>query len=778
MLAALAALAALVVSPIADTANFTITPGGPAVVVTVNTVGGTSTATFTTLSPNQRVSLNITNVTITSSKVSLQRSNGTNVVTPFTVTRTGFFRDVVTLPDPGAYKFVVDPKDTYTGRMTLQLYDVPADPVNPITAGGPAVPATTTQPGQNALFTFNGIAGHKMSAEVTGVALNGSAKLRLLEPDGSPLGVALTFGNAGGFLEPQTLPADGAYKLQVDPRLLAVGSFSVQLFDVPADASVPLTVDGAAGTATTTVPGQNAAFTFVATAGVKYSVKLTESSFNSAKVLWRKPDNTALFSPALAVGPDPLVTFLTPRTLTPAGTYTIFVNPALAETGSVKAQVFTVPPDLSGAITAGTPLHVATSAPGQNALYTFTGTKDHRMSLHLTSNTYESVKVSILKPDGTALFTPAYTLLTSEGFREPVKLPVTGTYKVKVDPVDGATGALDVTLYDVTADVAAAIAANGTPTPVSISSPGQAATLTFPITAPKRISLNVTGVTMAGAPSSGLSLKIVNPDGTTLKSATLGTNGAFVDTTSLAQSGNYKIKLDPAGASTGSATLTLYNVPADATAPIVAGGATVSVSTTVPGQNAAVTFSGTANQRVFIKVSAITGGSPSPKVLLQKVGSSSNLFSGSMGTDPYYVDTEELGATAGQFRIVYDPQGANTGGATFKLWTVPADVTGALSPGPNTVSIPNVGQVACNTFTANATQTATFTFTSATIAEARVRLYSSANCETGQLDSAYWVSSISNETVSKLLPTTGTYSFWIDPTNEFVGNESFTLTLS
>jgi hypothetical protein len=66
LLAALAALAALVVSPIADTANFTISPDGPPVVVTVNTAGGTSTATFTTSLPNQRVSLNITNVTITS----------------------------------------------------------------------------------------------------------------------------------------------------------------------------------------------------------------------------------------------------------------------------------------------------------------------------------------------------------------------------------------------------------------------------------------------------------------------------------------------------------------------------------------------------------------------------------------------------------------------------------------------------------------------------------------------------------------------------------------
>jgi hypothetical protein len=663
LLAALAALAALVVSPIADTANFTISPDGPPVVVTVNTAGGTSTATFTTSLPNQRVSLNITNVTITSSKVSLQRSNGTNVVTPFTVTRTGFFMDVVTFPTVGTYKFVVDPKSTYTGQMKLTLYSVPADPTSPITAGGAAVPATTTRPGQNALFTFNGLANHKMSVQVTNVALNGNAKLRILKPDGTALGPAATFGNGGGFLEPQTLTADGPYKVQVDPRLLAVGSFSVQLFDVPVDASVPLTVNGAAAAATTTIPGQNAAFTFAATAGTKYSVKLTESSFTSAKVSWLKPpDNTALFSPALAISPDPLVTFLTPRTLTPAGTYKIFVNPALAETGSVKAQVFTVPPDLSGPISLNTPLHVAISAPGQNAAYTFTGTINHRMSLHLTNNSYDSVKVSILKPDGTALFTPAYTLLASEGFRDPVKLPATGTYKVKVDPVDAATGALDVALYDVTADVSAPIATTGTATPITVNSPGQNAKLTFTTsTSNQRVAFRVSKGVVAGLKAS------LDKTGTTthyFNSTSINSDPQFLDTKSLGPAGAYEIVLDPQSASTGTITVTLWLVPPDITLPaLTPGSRTVSLAV---GQNARLPFTGLAGKTATATFTSGTITLASVK-FYTPAGTQleSTVWDPSLSSNTPLTDVLPTTAPPGSYTFLLDPIGDRSGSMTF-----------------------------------------------------------------------------------------------------------------
>ena len=62
--------------------------------------------------------------------------------------------------------------------------------------------------------------------------------------------------------------------------------------------------------------------------------------------------------------------------------------------------------------------------------------------------------------------------------------------------------------------------------------------------------------------------------------------------------GSYRVVVAPSGDSVGSATLTLYDVPPDPVSDVSPGGDPISVETTVPGQDAALTFSGTAGERV------------------------------------------------------------------------------------------------------------------------------------------------------------------------------------
>src|SRR5262249_59480717 len=64
----------------------------------------------------------------------------------------------------------------------------------------------------------------------------------------------------------------------------------------------------------------------------------------------------------------------------------------------------------------------------------------------------------------------------------------------------------------------------------------------------------------------------------------------------------YTILVAPAAAARGTVTLQLYDVPADVTGSIVAGGSPVSVTLASPGQNAVLGFSGQAGQRVSLKV--------------------------------------------------------------------------------------------------------------------------------------------------------------------------------
>ena len=156
--AAAAVLAASVVP--AGAATYSITPGGPSVVVTVSTAGGSSRANFSGTA-GQRVAVRATNTSILAGQIRLQDSSGTILRTSGLNTG-GAWLDMVTLPADDTYSIVVDASSTHTGSTTVTLYNEPADPTAALTSGTPRM-LTTTTPGQNASYTFNGTAGWNLS---------------------------------------------------------------------------------------------------------------------------------------------------------------------------------------------------------------------------------------------------------------------------------------------------------------------------------------------------------------------------------------------------------------------------------------------------------------------------------------------------------------------------------------------------------------------------------------------------------------------------------------
>jgi hypothetical protein len=756
--AAVAALTACIVSPIATTASYTIVPGGSSVVVTVTPAGTTSTASFAGTA-GHRISLNFNHVTITSSKVSILKPNGTNLLTPFTVLRGGRFLDVRTLPVTGTYKIVVNPRSTYTGRMTLRLYDVPADPAPAaITAGGAGVTVTTTTPGQNASLTFNGTAGQRVSVNLTGVDY-ASAKLRIVSPDATELYTpALRFGRGGNFLEPKVLLATGAYTIQVDPGLLAVGSATVQLYDVPANPSATITACPAepcsATVSTTTTPGQNATLTFSGTTGQRVSL-LAGNSNHALPVklsILKPPDSTPLFSPAVAVGG--LDAFVDTQTLPTTGTYTVLLDPLFADYGSLDVRLYTVPADQTAVITPGTPLTATTTMPGQNAVFTFAGTLNQRVSLNLTNVTYETAKVSILKPGGGGLlFSPALFVNGVGAFLEPKTLPATGTYTLVVDPQSNTTGSLDLTLATVPADVSTTIASNGTPVTVTTTAGGQNARLTFSGTINQRVTLQMSAVTMNSA-----SVTIYRPDGQKLApTKTVGPAGAYVDTTTLPATGTYKIVVDPQGPGTGSMTLTLRLVPADATATsgaLTANGTSASVNIPAPGQNGRISFAGTANGRLAFTLVSFGSAYCDAKISVLKPDNTT-LIGSACAVNGKFFAPKTLPVT-GTYKLVVDPQGSNTGTANFTLYAVPPDSVTGLGP---SVSL-TPGQNAYLSFTANGGQTVTVTpQTGGTIEFAEAQLVK--NDKTTEVGGSQFWSPTTGDPLSVILPGTGTATYYL-----------------
>jgi large repetitive protein len=246
----------------------------------------------------------------------------------------GGFIDVKSLPTTGTYSILVDPQLAAIGSATLQLYDVPADLTPSIIAGGAPVTVTTTIPGQNAKLTFAGTAGRRISLNVGPACC--SIKVSITKPDGTALVAATSMGTSGGYIDVKSLPTTGTYSILVDPQSSAIGSATLQLYDVPADASAAVTPGGAPVTVTTTIPGQNAKLTFAGTAGRGIALSLSgvtigPSTTSSLKLSITKPDGTSLFAPAL-YGTNG--TFIDTLTLPATGTYSILIDPAAASVGS------------------------------------------------------------------------------------------------------------------------------------------------------------------------------------------------------------------------------------------------------------------------------------------------------------------------------------------------------------------------------------------------------------------------------------------------------------
>lgn len=155
------------------------------------------------------------------------------------------------------------------------------------------------------------------------------------------------------------------------------------------------------------------------------------------------------------------------------------------------------------------------------------------------------------------------------------------------------------------------------------------------------------------------SIAINKPVGTVLTSNSgfLGSS-PFFDPQTLPSTGTYSIVVNPQGTNTGSISLTLYDVPADAGGSITVGGSAVTVTTTVPGQNGLLTFSGTSAQQVTVHITGSTLGN-FPVSLLKPDGTTLTSANSFWNTS-FDLTTQTLPST-GTYTIRIDPSGATTG---------------------------------------------------------------------------------------------------------------------
>src|SRR5262245_27818086 len=447
-----------------------------------------------------------------------------------------------------------------------------------------------------------------------------------------------------------------------------------------------------------------------------------------------------------------------------------------SDSRTVSGSATAAPPIVPG----GDPVTVTVSTPGDKARLTFDGVEGERVSLDIAGVTIgtsccSSASISIAAPDGSTLLAPS-GFGTRGGFVDTRTLPLSGSYRIVVDPSGDSVGSATLTLYDVPSDAEAGIEPGGDPVSVATSVPGQDAALTFAGSAGERVSLKLTDVTIGSSCCSSAKVSIVRPDGTLLLSPTnFGTNGGFIDTKSLPQTGTYRIEFDPQGTAVGSVTATLYDVPLDAVAGITPGGAPVSLATTVPGQNAELVFNGTSGRRVSLKLTDVTIGSSccsSAKISVLRPDGATLVSATNFGTSGGFIDTKSLPQT-GVYRIVIDPQSNAIGAATVTLYDVPDDSTGTLVLGgpASTLTLDVPGLNGWRTFSGTAGRTVTLKLTAVTIGTS---CCSSAKVSLLRPDGTTLVSpanfGTTGKTLTFTLPSAGVYSIFIDPQSNGVGS--------
>ena len=585
----------------------------------------------------------------------------------------GQFFDSQMLPGSGTYTVLLSPgSSTGHATVTTYLFD---DVQGGLLALNSPVTTTTSVPGQNADFNFAGHPNQHVSFSISSSTFN-NCFFTISNPDGTFLvnsSVARCDKNAT-FLDIPVLPQTGPYKLVIDPSGTETGSVTFKLNDAT-DVTGTITTDGTPVTVATTVPGQKAKLTFNGTAGQVISALLdnnTYTQFGIAMTLLA-PDGSRVTGTSSTAGSQ----FIDASILPTTGTYTVVLAPGSSGTGQSRVRLFNIASDFTASGTlGGAQIPITIGTPGQNAKITFAGTQGGRVAIAFSGAQFSGIVSSgfafkILQPDGTLFAGPffggpfSFGLSTTSGFVEyndGFTFPVSGTYTLILDPNGDATGSMTVTLDDAT-DPTLNINADGSSNSFSTTNPGQNVHLNFAPTIGQRISAVISNITYLHAPI--VTLQRLS-GGTVFNVQGAGSDGSnlFLDAITITDTGSYFLFVDPLNQEIGSASVTLYTIN-DVNTTVDTLNDPVTVTTTVPGQNANLTFSATAGQSLTLSASGSSFARNLCNVNLVNPGGFTITRVDCTSSGPW--STTVTAPQTGTYTIVVDPVLSSTGSLTVSM---------------------------------------------------------------------------------------------------------------
>jgi YD repeat-containing protein len=550
------------------------------------------------------------------------------------------------LPVTGNYGVRVVPGGTATMSFNITLSQ---------DASGTLIPGTTqnlnlSSPGQNALLNFTATAGQTVALNLGSIVTtpaNTSVYTYVYNAGGTQIGSMS--GTTNTTLNLTNLAA-GTYSVLIVPLNAATATAQVTLANA---FSATLPVDGSTASYSSTVQGQNGYFIFAGTAGQNLGLGLTGLAFTptSTSYLYMyvdKPDGTNWMSASICYASNLPGCQLSLRNLPATGNYTVRIVPGGQSTLRFN---LTLSQDVSGVLSAGTPLNTNLSSPGQNALLNFTATAGQTLALNvgsiMTTPANTSVYTYVYNAGGTQIGSMSGTTSTTLNLTN----LAAGTYSVLIVPLNAATATAQVALANA---LSGNVPVDGSTSPTYASTlQGQYGYFTFAGTAGQNLGLAVTNLTFNPATTGIAYIYVDKPDGTSWITATVcysSNGGCQLSLRNLPSTGNYTVRVAPNGQSTMTLKLTLSQ---DVSGTLTFG-TPFSLNLASPGQNALLTFSTVATQNVSLNMASISAVPAGRSVSLYVYNASGAQVGVLSGTSSATLNLTNL--AAGTYSVLIAPQ--------------------------------------------------------------------------------------------------------------------------
>lgn len=650
----------------------------------------------------------------------------------------------------GTYYIMASPGNA--AAATLQLIVAPG-----VTATAPVDGSTasysTSEPGQDAYFTFSGTAGEDIGIAITGLTAtsSNSANIIVTEPDGSTMLLnTIIFATHGNDFNLLNLPVTGTYSIEISPA----NAQQTMSFNVTLSRAVTGVLSPNAPQSLSLLAGQYGWFSFTATAGeslVVYesNIVTTPAAQNVQLTVY---NSGGTYVGSVGSGSASNATLNLPNLA--AGTYYVMASPNDAATATLQLVVepseYTAPVD-------GSTGSYSTSVPGQSASFQFSGTAGENVGIGITALAVSGItyaNINVTEPNGNFLVNQSLNAnLPGTNFNL-LKLPATGTYTIEISPPGQQTMSFNLTLSQpVTGSLSL-----GTPQSVTLV-PGQYTWMSFTATAGQTVAINENSIVTTPA-GQNVQLTAYNSSGVSVGSAGASGTTGTLNLPNLA-AGTYFVMASPGNAA--AASLKLVVAPGVAAAQPV-DGSTSSYSTTEPAQNAYFQFSGTAGENVGIGITGLTVSTSNSANITVSEPNGNFLVNTLIETNvPGANFTLRNLPVTGTYAIEISP-GTPQQTMSFSL-TLSQAVTGSLSLDvPQSVSLV-AGQYTWLSFTATAGQTVAMNETSITTTPAgqnvQLTVYNSSGVSVGSVGSG----SGSNATLNLTNLAAGTYYILASPGN-------------